>query len=225
MYPYYKVATELSPLDISTIQTMYAAQDATPPPTPPTPSAPLTLTVNVPAAITTAATTNLSGTATGGKGTIAVTWNTSNGASGGVLISGAAWTASGVPLGTGANTITISATDGVSRASQSLVVTRQTTTTPSGTKDTTPPSLAIVSPSASTISTAAASIAFSGTATDNVGVTAVTWATNTGGSGTASGTANWSASIPLLIGTNTVTIRASDAAGNVGWRSVIVSRQ
>jgi hypothetical protein len=48
--------------------------------------------------------------------------------------------------------------------------------------------------------------------------------TNTGGSGTASGTTRWSAPIPLLVGSNTVTIRASDAAGNVGWRSVVVAR-
>ncbi len=224
MYPYYQVATELSLLDTSIIQTMYATQDATPAPvpTPLAPSTALTLTVNVPTATTTAATTNLSGAVTGGKATIVVIWTTSNAISGAALTSGAAWTVSGVPLSMGANTITISATDGVSHVSQSLVVTRQAAPT---TPDTTPPSLTIVSPSASTISTSAASIAFSGTATDNVGVTGVTWTTNTGGSGTALGSANWSATIPLLTGSNSVTIRASDAAGNVGWRSVVVSRQ
>lgn len=226
MYPYYQVETELSPLDISTVQTLYAAQNATPAPSPsaPSTSAPLTLTVNVPASATTSATTNLSGTVAGGKAAIIVTWTTSNAASGTALISGASWTASGVPLNTGSNTITIAATDGVSHVSQSLVVTRQAATTSSGTKDTTPPSLTIVSPSASTISTSAASIIISGTATDNVGVTAVTWMTNTGGSGAALGTTNWSASIPLLTGSNAITIQASDAAGNTAWRSVIVSR-
>ncbi len=74
------------------------------------------------------------------------------------------------------------------------------------------------------ISTSSAVVVFTGTASDNVGVASVTWATNTGSSGVASGTSNWSASIPVLVGTNTVTIRATDAAGNAAWRSVVVSR-
>ena len=74
------------------------------------------------------------------------------------------------------------------------------------------------------VSTSAATIAFSGTASDNVGVTKVNWSTNTGASGTANGATNWSAVIPLLSGSNVVTIRAYDAAGNNGWRSVVVRR-
>jgi hypothetical protein len=69
-----------------------------------------------------------------------------------------------------------------------------------------------------------ATLTFSGTASDNVGVVKVTWSTNTGSSGTASGTTAWSAAIPLLVGSNQVTIRAYDAAGNMGWRAVEVSR-
>jgi hypothetical protein len=65
---------------------------------------------------------------------------------------------------------------------------------------------------------------FSGTASDNVGVATVTWSTNTGSSGMASGTIQWSASIPLLEGFNSVTIRATDAAGNTASRSVVVRR-
>ncbi len=94
-----------------------------------------------------------------------------------------------------------------------------------GSKDTTPPTLTISSPGGSTVSTSAATLTFSGTATDNVAVAAVTWQTNTGSSGTASGTAHWSASIPLLVGSNTVTITATDTSGNTAWRSVVVSRQ
>jgi hypothetical protein len=30
--------------------------------------------------------------------------------------------------------------------------------------------------------------------------------------------------VALLVGSNTITIRASDAAGNVGWRSVMFTR-
>ena len=82
----------------------------------------------------------------------------------------------------------------------------------------------ILSPGSSIVSAYSATLAFSGTANDNVGVTAVKWTTSTGGSGTASGTTQWSAAIPLLMGTNVVTVRAYDAAGNSGWRAVNVVR-
>ena len=63
--------------------------------------------------------------------------------------------------------------------------------------------------------TTALSLALSGTAGDNVGVTAVSWVSSRGGSGTASGTTTWSvASIALLSGTNVLTLTARDAAGN-----------
>jgi hypothetical protein len=91
--------------------------------------------------------------------------------------------------------------------------------------DPTPPSLTIVVPGSTIVSTSAASASFSGRASDNVGVAAVTWSTSTGSSGTASGTANWSANVPLLVGTNVVTIRAYDADGNSAWRAVAVVRR
>jgi hypothetical protein len=90
--------------------------------------------------------------------------------------------------------------------------------------DITAPALTITAPGGTSVSTSAASMVFSGIASDNVGVTKVTWSTNLGASGTASGTTQWTASIPLLVGSNTVTIRAWDAAGNVAWRSVLVRR-
>jgi hypothetical protein len=98
------------------------------------------------------------------------------------------------------------------------------TPTPSGTKDTTAPTLTITSPGGSTASTSAAALTFSGTASDNVAVAGVTWKTNTGSLGTASGTTKWTASIPLLDGSNTVTVTATDSSGNTSWRSVVVSR-
>jgi Matrixin len=98
------------------------------------------------------------------------------------------------------------------------------TPTQPSTPDTTPPSLTILTPGSSIVSAYSGTIVFSGTATDNVGVTAVKWTTSTGASGTASGTKQWSATIPLLVGTNVVTVRAYDAAGNSGWRAVTVVR-
>ena len=55
--------------------------------------------------------------------------------------------------------------------------------------DTTDPSVVITSPtSASSYSTSQTSVNLSGTASDNVGVTQVSWSNAAGGSGTASGT-------------------------------------
>ncbi len=240
MYPYYKTVSALAAGDVAAIQTLYAATSSgtptpvapvpTPAPTPAPGVAALTLTVNATPSTTTAATLNLTGAASGGSGAISVTWST---ASSSIAISGSAtgtagaWTISNIVLAMGVNTITVTAAAaGASHVSQVVTVTRQTAPAPTGGTgtDTTAPSLTIGTPGATSVSTSAATIAFSGTASDNVGVTSVTWATNTGQSGTASGTTNWSASIPLLTGSNVVTMRAYDAAGNSGWRSVVVTR-
>ncbi len=91
--------------------------------------------------------------------------------------------------------------------------------------DHTAPHLAIVSPGATIVSTSAASIRLAGTAADNTGVVSVRWTSSNGFSGEAAGTAAWSATVPLLVGTNTLMVRAYDAAGNSGWRSVMVVRR
>jgi len=90
--------------------------------------------------------------------------------------------------------------------------------------DTTPPSLTIASPGSTIVSTTSATLHCSGTAKDDVGVTAVKWSTSSGDAGVASGTTSWSADIPLLVGNTVVTVRAYDAAGNSGWRAVTVVR-
>ena len=258
MYPYYKMSTELSPLDISTVQTLYAAaqpgsssgsgssgsgsssngssgSSGTPNPLPP--SNTLTLTVNPPPSTTTSAAINLTGATTGGKGIVLITWSTNQNVSGSVESSGA-WTIAGLPLAAGSNTITVKASDSSTSVSRVVAVTRQSSSgtappanppsgnTPTGNAPTgtTPPALTILSPSSTSVETSASSITFSGTSSDAAGVASVTWATNTGQSGTASGTTSWSATIPLLVGLNAVTINATDTAGNVSWRSVIVTR-
>jgi hypothetical protein len=53
-----------------------------------------------------------------------------------------------------------------------------------------------------------------GTASDNLGLKAVTWTNSRGGSGSCNGTTAWSAAIPLFAGGNVVTVKAEDAAGN-----------
>ena len=102
-----------------------------------------------------------------------------------------------------------------------------TGTTGTGTasgSDTVPPTVTIVSPGSSIVSAYTGTISISGTARDNVGVSSVQWTTSTGSAGAATGTTSWSAVIPLLVGSNTVTVKAYDAAGNSAWRAVTVVR-
>jgi predicted Zn-dependent protease len=87
-----------------------------------------------------------------------------------------------------------------------------------------PPSLTIASPASTMVSTTAASLLFSGTATAGAGLASVKWSDAFGDSGVATGTSSWSVSVPLLVGTNAITLRAYDAAGNSAWRSVTVVR-
>lgn len=100
------------------------------------------------------------------------------------------------------------------RASSQAAVT--VTDSGGGGGDAEAPAIAITAPtSASTFSASSTPLALGGTASDNVGVTLVTWVTDRGQSGTASYAAgSWSASVPLLEGLNAVTVTASDAAGN-----------
>jgi hypothetical protein len=216
MYPYYRMVAALSDTDKAAIRTIYAAQDGTP--TDPLPPAPLTLTVNTPPVSTTASTLGLTGSATGGSGTISVAWS-ANGTAGTATGAPSAWTISSIPLNVGSNSITVTAAAGGVQVSKTITVTRLSAT------DTTPPTLTITSPSTATMSTSALAATLLGTASDNVGVKQITWSTNFGTSGIATGTTAWSVSVPLLIGNNTVTVRASDAAGNTSWRSVVITRR
>jgi len=250
MYPYYRFGAGLSSGDIAGVQALYGSSDtSTPPVTPPVipppalPSpTPLSLAIINPVGIsvtTTASSISLSGTASGGKGNLQVVWSNNHGGSGPAAGS-ANWSVASVPLATGANTIIVLVTDAAGNsASASIVVTQQAattppvtpppvtppvttppvTTTPSG-----PPSLTIASPAMTIVSTSAATIAFSGTA--SASVTSVTWSNSTGPSGNATGAQQWSVpAIPLLVGTNTITVKAYDASGASAWRSVTVVRQ
>ena len=82
--------------------------------------------------------------------------------------------------------------------------------------DTQAPTIQITSPTTlSTYHTGLNSIDIAGTASDNVGVTQVSWTNNRGGSGTAGGTDNWGVNgITLYSGDNIITVTAWDAAAN-----------
>jgi hypothetical protein len=231
MYPYYKIVTTLAPGDKAAIQTMYAAQDSAPPPPPalpvsgggsgPVPAAPLTLTVQALPPPGTASTITLSGAISGGSLSTTVTWQ-ANGASGTATVNGTSWTAAVIPLVVGANSITFTAQNITKTVSQTVTVTRLSS---GAVKDTTAPVISITTPSGTSAYTTLATYPVSGTANDNVAVASVTWVTSTGNTGTATGTTNWSAHIPLLQGYNQVTVRATDTSGNSSYRSILITRQ
>jgi hypothetical protein len=95
---------------------------------------------------------------------------------------------------------------------------------PAGEGDTTAPTISITSPTSSpTMSTSTSPLTISGSASDAVGVTSVTWANSAGGSGTATGTTSWSFSASLTEGSNVVTVTAHDAAGNTGTDTLTIT--
>ncbi|MEO7650362.1 MAG: matrixin family metalloprotease [Bryobacteraceae bacterium] len=227
MYPFYRQTTTLSADDIAGIRDLYGiAQAAGPNPEPGgTPSSALALRIASPASATLQTTSTqiaLSGTTAGGSGAIAVTWTNDRGGSGSAA-GAASWAVASVALSIGDNRITITARDGAGAiSSQAVTVTRVQAATP----DTVAPTLVIASPNAATYATTAAKISLAGSAADNIGVTSVRWSTAIGGQGDAVGTSAWRIdNVPLLVGTNTITVRAYDAAGNSGWRSVKVVRR
>jgi hypothetical protein len=92
--------------------------------------------------------------------------------------------------------LTVTARDAAGNTSTDTLT---VTYTPS---DTTNPTVSITTPTVNpTHSVTATPLSIGGTASDNVGVTQVSWVNDRGGSGTATGTTSWSVSgIVLLSG-------------------------
>lgn len=93
--------------------------------------------------------------------------------------------------------------------------------------DTANPVVTIQSPSGP-LTTQSNSVTVSGNATDDIGVTQVTWSNRQSGvqigSGTATGTLPaWQASIALQSGTNNITITAYDNSGKTGTATIAVT--
>jgi hypothetical protein len=123
-----------------------------------------------------------------------------------------------VALQSGANVITVTARDAAGNTSAATLT---VTYTP---PDVTAPTSTITTPTtATTYSTASTPLAIGGTASDAVGVTQVSWANDRGGSGTATGTTAWTASVALQSGANVITVTARDAAGNTSVATLTVT--
>ena len=130
----------------------------------------------------------------------------------GLFIGSATGFISGTPTTAGTYTVTASVYDGVLNSpSQTFTWTVAT----GSTADTTPPSVVISSPTGEAgYTSTSTNLSLMGTASDNVGVTSVSWVNSRGGSGIATGTTSWSVpSVGLQTGTNVITVTARDAAG------------
>lgn len=190
----------------------YVPPDTTPP----------TVTITNPTSSSTystsSATIDLAGSASDNVGVTQVSWSNNkggNGTCGGTT----SWVKSGITLQPGQNLITVTAKDA---ANNSGTDTLTVTYTP---PDTTMPTVTITSPTAnSTYNTGNASFDLAGSASDNIGITQITWSNDRGGSGTCSGTTSWAKSgITLQVGTNVITITAKDAANNSGTDTLTVT--
>jgi hypothetical protein len=80
-------------------------------------------------------------------------------------------------------------------------------------RDTQLPSLNISTP-ADNSSTSTNTVKVTGTASDNIGVTSVSYTLNGGASQAVTGTSTWEFSTALAVGQNTITVFVKDAAGN-----------
>jgi hypothetical protein len=175
-----------------------------------------TATISTPTSGTThtmtSATMSMGGTASDNVGVTQVKWASDRGPSGDA--SGTTnWSVSGIPLLSGANVITVTAVDAAGNQGSDVLTVTYTATT----ADTTRPTISISAPTTGTTYAATAlSVNLGGSAGDNVGVAQVSWVSDRGGSGFATGTSSWSTSVPLLSGSNVITVTALDAAGNAG---------
>jgi hypothetical protein len=248
MYPYYHRGAQLSANDIGAARELYgvpgnvapgtetapqtpvtvtttAAPAPAPAPVPvPAPAKPMSLTLNAVPSQGAAAQTSISGTVTGGTAPLTVQFQTDKGYTGKASVSASGtWSAAGVALVAGSNTITVTAFDSSHQTvSQSEQVNRAASAPSAGTG---PVSVQITSPSAAVSTAKGTSISVGGVSAGGTGITQVAWQTSTGQSGTADGTDHWVATnIPLMTGTNTVVIKAYDAAGGSAWASVVVVR-
>jgi hypothetical protein len=125
------------------------------------------------------------------------TWNVATGTN--------SWTYYCIGLVEGQNNIHANAFDAVGRESSGNTVTVNV--------DSTPPVVVINSP-ADNLTIGTSSLAVSGTASDNVAVSAIKVRTGAGGWINATGTASWGTVVTLTAGDNIIDVQAFDVAGN-----------
>lgn len=155
---------------------------------------------------------SISGTAADDlAGVTALSW-TKNSVPQGSIVVGSTWTIGSVALSAGINDIVVTATDGAGNVGNSATMRVIYDTLP-------PATLAITAPTAGpTFLTGASSVVVSGSATDNFGISTVTWTTDRGAIGTATlvgppTSVTWSTTVALSPGLNNLTVTATDGGG------------
>ena len=127
---------------------------------------------------------------------------------------------SGTPTTPGSYLVTAVVSDGVLSDSETFT---WTVAPPTVAGDSSAPVITITVPTTgSQYNTDQAFVTVGGTASDNTSVTEITWTTDRGASGRATGTDSWIAGVPISRGPNTITIRARDEAGNVSSKAIVV---
>jgi hypothetical protein len=165
--------------------------------------------------MTTASSLTVGGVAKHASGISIVRWSTDRGDHG-VAEGTAKWTIPAIRLRAGTTTVTVTAIAATGDVTNAVLsVTRQETL----------PKLSITSPTAdSHRSSATGTVAFKGTATDNV--VRISWSSDSGASGVADGTAAWTIrGIRLQSGANRITLTAHDDKGRTDRQVVTVDYQ
>ena len=230
MYPYYHRGMTLSANDIGAAQALYGApqgKTTTPPATVTQGPAALHISLNAAPASTQNTLLALTGTISGGTAPFTVQWQTDHGYSGQAALAGNLnWTASGISLVNGTNTISVTVFDSNHlAATQSAVIGLVLASSASTTNhNSTPVTVSFTSPASSMVDINAATLSIAGIAAGGAGIAQVTWQTSDGCAGTATGTSHWMATVPVLTGTNTVIVRAYDVNGVNAWAAVVVVR-
>jgi hypothetical protein len=197
-----------------------------------TDTTPPTITVTEPTTetsfTTTSASVTFAGFATDNIGLSQISWANSTGGSGSQAVSGASVSKSfDIALVSGANVITLTARDTAGNtAEQQITVTYSSTPPPPG-SDTTPPTINITAPTTGTsYSATSASVTVAGTATDNIGLSQISWVNSKGGSGNqavSGASVSRSYAIALVTGANVITLTARDTAGNTAQKQLTVN--
>jgi hypothetical protein len=166
---------------------------------------------------TNSTTLTVGGTASDATSVSSITYANNRGGSGSCTGT-TAWSCANISLYLGSNVLTITGSDGTYTGSDTLTVTFT---------DITSPTTVITTPtSGTTYTTTGPIISLSGTASDNVAVSSVSFANAAGNSGSCTGTTSWTCSgITLVLGpTNVVTITTLDSSGNSGTDSITITR-
>jgi len=169
----------------------------------------------------------ISGTASDDDAILSITWSNDRGGNGPAINGSGDWTSwsvENIALLEGDNVITVMVTDSADQTSSDTI-----TVTFGGERGDSPASVNISSPtSATTYATSQDTIAISGNASDDVGISIITWSNDRGGNGPANNNSgdwtSWSIeNIALQEGDNVITVTATDSADQTSSDTITVT--